>query len=62
MGEGTEVVMTLAEQIEEYGEAFLSLATKFLGLFKIWPLNAFLIAGFGFIAIAYVKSLKRTAK
>lgn len=59
---GTETVMTLAEQIEEYGDAFITLATKFLGLFKVWPLNAMLIAGFGFVAIGYFGSLKRKSR
>ena len=57
-----EVVTTFAEEIATYGEAFVDLITKFLGLFKVYPLNVLFIAGLGFVTIGYFAKLKRSAR
>lgn len=57
-----ETVLTFAEEVSQYGEAFIGLITDFLGLFKVYPLNVLFIAGLGFVTIGYFAKLKRSAR
>lgn len=50
------------EMVRELMDIIVEMLTKILGLFKIFPLNLFMIIGIMFLAISIFRSLKRTAK
>lgn len=50
------------EMVRELMDIIVEMLTKLLGLFKIFPLNLFMIIGIMFLAISIFRSLKRTAK
>ena len=59
----TETTATFdIELVRELMDVIVEMLTKLLGLFKIFPLNLFMIIGIMFLAISIFRSLKRTAK
>ena len=50
------------ELVSDIMDIIVEVITKCLGLFKIYPLNVFLIIGIILIAIGLLGRLKRTAK